>query len=96
MVRLKTILFPSINNRQATLVFIIMVAFLIPDAMIDTVSDFVIPQTTSVWGISFFIVISIIFAVSQYLILRFIWLKTKDIRSKSFLFNGLLKIVIAS
>jgi hypothetical protein len=96
MVRLKTILFPSISNRQATLVFIIMVAFLIPDAMIDTVSDFVIPQTTSVWGISFFIVISIIFAVSQYLILRFIWLKTKDIRSKSFLFNGLLKIVIAS
>jgi hypothetical protein len=96
MVRLKTILFPSISNRQATLVFIVTVAFLIPDAMIGTVSDFVIPQTTSVWGISFFIVISIIFAVSQYLILKYVWLKTKDIRSKSFLFNGLLKIVIAS
>ena len=96
MVSLKTILFPSISDRQATLVIIIMIAFLIPDTMINTVSDFLVPQITSVWGISFFIVISIMFAISQYLLLRFIWLKTKDIRSKSFLFNGLQKIVIAS
>lgn len=96
MVNLKTILFPSISNRQSTLVVIITVAFLIPDTMIGTVSDFLVPQTTSVWGISLFIVISVVFAFSQYLLLRFVWLKTKDIRSKSFLFNGMLKIVIAS
>jgi hypothetical protein len=96
MVSLKTILFPSISNRQATLVVIITVAFLIPDTMIGTVSDFLVPQTTSVWGISLFIVISVVFAFSQYLLLRYVWLKTKDIRSKSFLFNGLQKIVIAS
>ena len=96
MVRLKTILFPSISNRQATLVIIILVAFLIPDTMINTVSDFLVPQITSVWGISFFVVISIVFAISQYLLLRFVWLKTKDIGSKSFLFNGLQKIVIGS
>jgi hypothetical protein len=64
--------------------------------MINIVSDFLIPQTTSVWGISFFIMLSIVLALSQYLLLRFVWLKTKDIRSKSFLFNGLQKIVIAS
>jgi hypothetical protein len=96
MVSLKTILFPSISNRQATLVVIITVAFLIPDTMIGTVSDFLVPQTTSVWGISLFIVISVVFAFSQYLLLRFVWLKTKDIRSKSFLFNGMQKIVITS
>jgi hypothetical protein len=96
MVSLKTILIPSISNRQATLVVIITVAFLIPDTMIGTVSDFLVPQTTSVWGISLFIVISVVFAFSQYLLLRFVWLKTKDIRSKSFLFNGMLKIVITS
>ncbi len=96
MVRLKTILFPSISNRQATLVIIILIAFLIPDTMINTVSDFLVPQITSVWGISFFVMISIVFAISQYLLLRFVWLKTKDIRSKSFLFNGLQKIVIGS
>ena len=95
-VRFKAILFPSISNRQATLVVIITVAFLIPDTMIGTVSDFLVPQTTSVWGISLFIVLSVVFAFSQYLLLRFVWLRTKDIRSKSFLFNGLQKIVIAS
>jgi hypothetical protein len=96
MVRLKTILFPSISNRQATLVVIITVAFLIPDTMLSTVSDFLVRQTTSFWGISFFVVISVIFAFSQYLLLRFVWLKTKDIRSKSFLFNSMQKIIIAS
>ena len=96
MVNLKTILFPSISNRQATLVVIITVAFLIPDTMIDSVSDFLVPQTTSVWGISFFVMLSVVFTISQYLLLRFVWLKTKDIRSKSFIFNGLQKIVIAS
>ncbi|MGH9976879.1 MAG: hypothetical protein ACRD8Z_13750, partial [Nitrososphaeraceae archaeon] len=95
MVNLKTILFPSISNRQATLVIVITIAFLIPDTMIGTVSDFLVPQTTSVWGISFFILFSIAYAISQHLLLRFVWLKTKDIRSKSFLFNDLLKIVIA-
>lgn len=95
MVNLKTILFPSISNRQATLVIVITIAFLIPDTMIGTVSDFLVPQITSVWGISFFVLFSIICAISQHLLLRFVWLKTKDIRSKSFLFNGLLKIVIA-
>ena len=96
MVNLKTILFPSISNRQATLVIVITIAFLIPDTMIGTVSDFLVPQTTSVWGISFFILFSIVCVISQHLLLRFVWLKTNDIRSKSFLFNGLLKIVIAS
>jgi hypothetical protein len=96
MFDLKTIFFPSISNRQATLVIIILIPFLIADTMINTVSDFLIPETTSVWGISFFIILSIVFAISQYLLLRFVWLRTKDIRSKSFLFNGLQKIVIAS
>ena len=95
MINPRAILYPSISNRQATLVIVIIIAFLIPDTMISTVSDFLVPQTTSVWGISVFILFSIVFTISQYVLLRFVWLKTKDKRSKSFLFNGLLKIVIA-
>ena len=64
--------------------------------MISTVSDFLVPQTISMWGIAFFIVLAIVFAISQHLLLIFTWLKTKDIRSRSFLFNGLIKIVIVS
>jgi len=95
MINLKTILFPSITDKQITLVIIITIAFLIPDTILSNVSDFVIPQTTSFWGISFFIVLSIVFVISQYFLLRFLWLKTKDMRSKSFLFKELLEVIIA-
>lgn len=96
MVSLETILFPPISDKQVILVIIITVAFLLTDTMINNVSDLIIPQTTSKWGISFFVILAIVFAISQYLLLRFVWWKTKDIRSKSFLINGLLKVVIAS
>jgi hypothetical protein len=96
MIKLKTILFPSITNKQITFIVIITIAFLIPDTILSNVSDFVTAQTTSFWGIAFFIIVAIVFIISQYLLLRFLWLKTKDMRSKSFLFNGLLKIIIAS
>lgn len=96
MANLKTILFPSVSNKQVAVVIIITIAFLVPDTMISMVPDFLVPQTTSIWGISFFVVLSSIFIISQHLLLRFVWLKTQDIRSRSFLFNGLLKIVIAS
>lgn len=96
MVNPKTILFPSISNRQLAIVMIAALSFLIPDTMIDIVSDFVVPQTTSMWGISFFILISVISAISQYLLLRYVWVKTKDIRSKSFLLSSLMKIMISS
>ena len=93
---IKAIFLPSISDKQVKLVIIITVVFLISDTMIGTVSDFLVPQTISMWGIAFFIVLAIVFAISQHLLLIFTWLKTKDIRSKSFLFNGLIKIVIVS
>lgn len=95
MINLKTLLFPSLSLKQVAVVTIVTIAFLIPDTVINTVPDFLVSQTTSVWGISFFVVLAIIFAISQYVLIRFVWLKTTDIRSRSFLFNGLLKILIA-
>lgn len=96
MVNLETIHFPSITGKQTRLVIVITIAFLIADTMISGVADFLIPQTTSKWGISFFVILSIVFAISQHLLLRFVWRKTKDIRSRSSLISGLLKLVIAS
>jgi len=95
MVNLETILFPKISDKQVTLVIVITIAFMLIDTMINGVSDFLIPQTTSKWGVLFFVIVSIVFAISQQLLLRFVWMKTKDIRSKSFLINSLLKVVIA-
>ncbi|MGH9987746.1 MAG: hypothetical protein ACRD8W_27715, partial [Nitrososphaeraceae archaeon] len=82
MANLKTILFPSVSNKQVAIVMIITIAFLIPDTMINIVPDFLVSQITSIWGISFFVVLSFIFAISQHLLLRFVWLKTQDIRSR--------------
>jgi hypothetical protein len=96
MVNLETILFPQISDKKITLVLVITIAFLLIDTMINNVSDFLVPQTTSKWGVTFFVILAIVFAISQYLLLRFVWWKTKNIRSKSLLINGFLKVVIAS
>lgn len=96
MVSLESILFPTISDKKITLVIVIIIAFTLIDTMINNVSDFLVPQTTSKWGISLFVVLAIVFAASQYLLLRFVISKTKYIRSKSFLIDSLLKIVILS
>src|SRR5690348_17143928 len=96
MVNLETILFPKISDKKITLVLIITIAFLLIDTMINNVSDFLVPQSTSKWGVIFFVMLAIVFAISQYLLLRFVWWKTKNIRSNSLLINGLLKVVFAS
>lgn len=96
MANLETILFRPISDKQVKIAIIITIGFLLTDTMINIVSDFLIPQTTSKWGVSYFIILAVVFAISQQMLLRFAWCKTKDIRSKSFLISGLLKVVIAS
>ena len=96
MLNLETIFFPPITDKQVRIVIIVTIAFLLTDTMINNVSDFIVPQTTSKWGILFFVILAIVFAISQQILLRFVWWKTKDIRSKSFLINALIKVVIAS
>jgi hypothetical protein len=95
-VNLKAIFIPLFNSKNVTLVIIIATPFLLVDSIISNVTDYLIPQTTSTFGISFFVIISTVIAISQHLLLRFVWLKTKELRSKSFLFNNLLKVVVAS
>jgi hypothetical protein len=95
MVNLETIFFPPISDKLVRVVIIVMVAFLLIDSMINNVADFLHPETTSKWGISFFIILVIVFAISQQILLRYVIGKTKDIRSKSFLIRSLLKVVIA-
>lgn len=52
MVNLETILFGPITDKQARFVILVPIAFLLTDTMINNVSDSVVPQTTSKWGIS--------------------------------------------
>ena len=93
MVNLENKFFPPISDKQVKVVILITIPFLLVDSLINTVSDFLVHQTTSIWGISFFVVVSIVYAVSQQLLLRFVWNKTKDIRSKSLAIRRLLKTI---
>ncbi|HEY7080346.1 MAG TPA: hypothetical protein VH500_11635, partial [Nitrososphaeraceae archaeon] len=88
------ILFRPIADKRIRIVIIVMVAFLLIDTMINNVADSVVSQATSKWGILLFVILAIVYAVSQQLLLRFVWWKTKDIRSNSFLINCLIKVVI--
>ena len=88
MVNLETIFFRPIADKQIRIVIIVTIAFLLTDTMINNVSDALVPQATSKWGILFFVILAIVFAISQQLLLRFVWWKTKDIRSKSFLIDA--------
>ena len=95
MLSLEKIFFQPIADKQIRIVIIITIAFLLIDTMINNVADDVIPQATSKWGILLFVILAIVYAISQQLLLRFVWWKTKDIRSKSFLIDSLIKVVIA-
>lgn len=91
----ETIFFRPIADKQIRIVIIITIAFLLIDTMINNVADSVIPQATSKLGILLFVILAIVYAICQQLLLRFVWWKTKDIRSKSFLIDSLIKVVIA-
>ena len=93
MVNLENKFFPQISDKQVKVVILITIPFLLVDSLINTVSDFLVHQTTSIWGISFFVIVAIVYAVSQQLLLRFVWSKTKDIRSKSLAIRRLLTTI---
>ena len=70
------------NNRRSLLIFSILVAFLIPDTMINYVSDLIVPYLISFWSITFFTVIVSVGVVGAHLTLEFVRRRTKDIRTK--------------
>jgi hypothetical protein len=70
------------NNRAIFVIFCIVLAFLIPDIMINYVSDFIVPILISNWSIFFFVVICTVYSVGQYFILRFVKENSQEIRAR--------------
>lgn len=64
-------------------IFLVAIAFLITDTIINQVSDFVVEWSTSTAGIVLFLVIFVIFAISSYAFLRYIHSNTLEIRNRS-------------
>jgi hypothetical protein len=81
------------NSRTILVIFCIMVAVLIPDIMINYVSDFIVPILISSWSIFFFVIICAVYSVGQYFILRFVSENSREIRAKDRYFNMIHLIV---
>ena len=74
--------FRKCSDSQMYIVTLLLFSVLIIDAVINNTSDFLQDQIASPPGIIQFISIGIIFIIGQYVILRHIKTKTKNIRSK--------------
>ena len=74
MQRIKTITVFSRSNpdRRLSVVMVVVVAAIIVDSQIGYIADFIPEQLSSNTGIFVFILIAVIFAITQYLILDYV------------------------
>ena len=70
------------NSRTILVIFCVVMAFLIPDLMINYVSDFIVPILISSWSIFFFVIVCVVFSVGSYFIVRFVSENSREIREK--------------
>lgn len=81
------------NSRTVLIIFCVVMAFLIPDIMINYVSDFIVPILISSWSIFFFVIICAVYSVGSYFILGFVSENSREIRAKDRYFNMIHLIV---
>ena len=81
------------NSRTVLIIFCVVMAFLIPDIMINYVSDFIVPMLISSWSIFFFVIICAVYSFGSYFILGFVSENSREIRAKDRYFNMIHLIV---
>ena len=81
------------NSRTILVIFCVVMAFLIPDLMINYVSDFIVPILISSWSIFFFVIVCVVFSVGSYFIVRFVSENSREIREKDRYLNMIHLIV---
>lgn len=70
------------SNKKIFVIFCVVVALLIPDIMINYVSDFIVPILISSWSILFFVIITAVYTVGQYYILKYVNQNSREVRAK--------------
>jgi hypothetical protein len=84
------------SNKRIFVIFCIVVAFMIPDIMINYVSDFIVPILISSWSILFFVIIAAVYTVGQYFILNYVHRNSREVRAKDAYLNVIHWIVTAA
>ncbi|HEX5977210.1 MAG TPA: ATP-binding protein [Nitrososphaeraceae archaeon] len=91
MVNLLHVSLAGYSTRKFFIIISIVVSSLIIDSSLSNISDIISVSTS--WGFSAFIAVVITYAVGQYLVLKFVKLRSMGIRSKSPHFNRLSIVV---
>jgi hypothetical protein len=76
--------------------YVILVVFLCIDSMLNWVTDLLVPQLTSYSGITFFVVLSIVYGYGWYFLLSFVSRTTREIREKNAHIKWIHFIIILS
>jgi hypothetical protein len=80
------------NNRKISIVVYVMLVTIIVDTVINQNADYLVATNTSALGVSLFIIMASLCMVGQYLILEYVKVKTREIRSKV-RYIGILHII---
>jgi hypothetical protein len=83
----------DLDNKSFHYIFYILMGLLVTDLLLSNISlsGF---KISSSWGVTTFIVLSIVFLIGQYLILGFVINKSKSISTKSAIIDKLNKSIL--
>ena len=83
----------NLDNKRFHYIFYILMGLLVTDLLLSNISlsGF---KISSFWGVTTFIVVSIVFLIGQYLILGFVINKSKSIATKSAIIDKLNKLIL--
>jgi signal transduction histidine kinase len=83
------------SDKRILVIMLVAIAALIVDTVINNVADFITSSIVSNFGIVIFVLISLMYGVSQYFILEFVKLKLEEVRMKSRYLNLMHRVVTA-
>src|SRR5919197_1558300 len=81
------------SDKRILVIMLVAIAALIVDTVINNVADFITSSIVSNFGIVIFVLISLMYGVSQYFILEFVKLKLKEVRMKSRYLNLMHRVI---
>jgi hypothetical protein len=89
----KKLFFQAYDNKKFFVVFLVVYIALLIDVSIGNTADIIVEYTTSIWGITLFVIIAVIYAIGQFIILEMVKVKSKASPLQSNNINKTVSIV---
>jgi hypothetical protein len=85
---------PNYRTRFFFVSFAVLIAFFCAESTINWVTDFLVPELTSFWGITFFVILAVVYGYACFFLLSFVTRITVEIRKKDAYINRIHTIII--